>query len=150
MHGAELANFIPNTFGIRRAPVVTHPARQVVDYFDVIPDSRWSRHSPANALHAAFARSDRAVGFAPSSGGRQYHVGQFGSLGIKQILDSQKFQTTQQLERPMAISLGVCRVLAQHIKRGEFAPFHGVEHVAQMPSALGWQIHAPGALEFRS
>ena len=54
------------------------------------------------------------------------------------------------MDGPLLVRLGLDRVLADAVDRGQVVALHGVEHAGQVPAAPGRDRHAPLLVELRS
>ena len=101
----------------------------------------------ADALDAALGVGDGALGLGPGRGRRQDHVGELRGLGQEQVLDDEEVEALEQVDRPLLVGLGLDRVLADAVDRGQVAALHGVEHARQVPAALRRDGDAPLGVE---
>src|SRR5215471_7103702 len=136
VHGAQLAQFVPDAFSVGRTPIVPKPASQIEDDLDVVADTRRWRHSTADALHPALAGSHGAITLTPTRGGRKDHVSKLRRFGIEEVLDQKKLESAKKFERMMTVGFRVGGVLAEDVERSQLAALHGAEHPAQVPAAL--------------
>src|SRR5258707_8903640 len=116
VHGTELAYLVPDTFRVWCTPIMAEAASQIVNDLQIVANPRRRRHGAAYPLHAALAGSDRSFTFEGTGSGRQNHIGQFGGLGIEEVLDYEEFKSTPQLERADAVRFKVRGIFTQNIK----------------------------------
>ncbi len=147
MDGGEPADLVPDGLRIRVAPSRVHPVRQVEDDRQVIacPIGRLDRL--ADALDTALGVGDGPLALGPGRGGRQDHVGELRGLGQEEVLDDQEVEALEQVDRPFLVGLGLDRVLADAVDRGQVAALHRVEHPRQVPAALRRDRDTPLGVE---
>ena len=132
----ECAHFVPDFLGIRLAPVVSHPAREVEEDADVVPGPGGRVQGLAHALDPALAVGHRPLGFAPAGRGREDHVGHLGGRGEEDVLDDEEVEALEPMPGLGLVGLRLERVLAEDVEGPELAPFHRLEHLREVPAAL--------------
>ena len=147
MDRREAADLVPDALRVGVAPARAHPVRELEDDRQVVAGARRRRDGRPHALDAAFRVGDRALGLGPGRGRRQHDVGELGGLGQEQVLDDEEVEALEQVDRPLLVGLGLDRVLADAVDRGQVAALHRVEHARQVPAALRRDRHAPLGVE---
>ena len=66
------------------------------------------------------------------------------------VLDDEEVEPFEERDRALLVGLGLDRVLADAVDRGQVAALHRVEHARQVPAALRRDGHAPGGVELRA
>ena len=100
--------------------------------------TRWTRRSELVTVPSDLG---------PGRGGRQDHVGELRGLGQEQVLDDEEVEALEQVDRALLVGLGLDRVLADAVDRGQVAALHRVEHPRQVPAALRRDGDAPLGVE---
>ena len=149
MDRREPADLVPDRLGVRLAPAGAHPVREVEDDRQVVARARRRLDRLAHALDAALGVGDGALALGPGRGGRQDDVGELRGLGQEQVLDDEEVEALEQVDRALLVGLGLDRVLADAVDRGQVAALHRVEHPRQVPAALGRDGDAPLGVELR-
>ena len=95
---------------------------------------RSSRASPggSSALRTRWTRRSELVtvpsASAHAADGRQDDVGELCGRGQEDVLDDEEVEASTEADRPLLVGLGLDRVLADHVDRGQLAALHRVEH----------------------
>ena len=118
VHWAQLAQLVPNCFGVGFTPVMPQAPRELINNLHVVEHAVGQRHGRTHALHAAFAACHRAFGLAPSGRAGENHVRHFCRLGVKKILDYHEFQSAKQFHGAMPVRLRIHGIFSQHVQRG--------------------------------
>ena len=100
--------------------------------------TRWTRRSelvtvPSDSAQAAVAGRTTSASSAV--------------FGQEQVLDDQEVEALEQVDRALLVGLGLDRVLADAVDRGQVAALHRVEHARQVPAALRRDRDAPLGVE---
>ena len=131
----QASDLVPDRLGVGLAPGAAHPVGQVEDDRQVVAGAGRRRDRRAHALDAPLGVGDGAVALGPGRGGRQDDVGELGGLGQEQVLDDEEVEALEQLDRALLVGLGLDRVLADAVDRGQVTALHRVEHPRQVPAA---------------
>jgi hypothetical protein len=105
---------------------VAHPACQLLDDPQVVACLSRRLFRLADPLHAPLGVRDRALALGPRRRGGQHDVRELGGLGQEQILDDEERQPLEDVDHPVLIGLGLCRVLADHVEHVLVAARHRV------------------------
>ena len=143
----QATDLVPDGFGVGLAPAAAHPVGQVEDDRQVVAGALGRFDRLANALDAPLRVGDGPLRLGPGRGRRQDHVGQLGGLRQEQVLDDEEVEALEQVDRPLLVGLGLDRVLADAVDRGQLAALHRVEHPRQVPAALRRDGDAPLGVE---
>ena len=147
VHGRQAAALVPHLLGARAAPVLAQPGGERADDVDVCAGTlRWPQRRP-EPLHAPLARSDGALGLESGDGGRQHHVRQLRGLREEDVLDDEVVEPVEQPDGPVVVGLRLGRVLTEDVEGPEVATLHRVEHLGEVPAALGGERDPPASFE---
>ncbi len=149
MDRREAADLVPDGLGVRVAPRGAHPVRELEDDREVVARAGRRGHGGPHALDAPLGVGDRALALGPGRGRRQDDVRELRGLGQEQVLDDEEVEPLEQGDRALLVRLGLDRVLADAVDRGQVAALHRVEHPRQVPAALGRDGDAPLGVELR-
>ncbi len=150
MDRREAADLVPHALRVCLAPLGAHPVRELEDDREVVPGARWRRDGRPHALDPPLRVGDRALRLGPCGRGREDDVRELRGLRQEQVLDDEEVEALEQPDGPLLVRLGLDRVLADAVDRGQVAALHGVEHARQVPAALRRDRHAPLGVELRA
>ncbi len=145
----ERADLVPDLLGRARRPVPAHPPGELDHDRQVVARlARWSERPP-DALDPPLRVGDSPLGLGPGGGRRQDDIGQLAGPGQEDVLDDQELEVREEPDRPVLVGLGLDRVLADAVDRGQAAVLHRVEHPGQVEAPPGRHRDAPGPVELR-
>ena len=150
--GLQRAQLVPRLLAASAGPSRGRGAaraRQMIHWSSRASPGRVDRL--AHQLHAALGVGHGPAGrLAPRRRRREDDVGHLARLGHEDVLGDHEVQALQQRERALGVGLGLRGVLAQDVERRELAALHAVEHLRQVPAALGRELAVPRRLEARA
>ena len=148
--GRERPDLVPDVLGGRVPEVGAHGTREVDHDVEVVARLAGRLERAADTLHAPLGVGDRALGLGPHGAGREDDVGDLGRLRPEDVLDDDELETLEEMPRAEVVGLRLHGVLADDVERGQLAVLHGLEHLREVPAALGRHRHAPGRVELRA
>ena len=142
-------DLVPDGLGVRLAPRAAHAVGEVEDDGQVVARAGRRLDRLAHPLDAALGVGDGALALRPGSRRREDDVGQRRGLGQEEVLHDEELEALEQVDRALLVGLGLDRVLADAVDRGQVAALDRVEHPRQVPAAPGRDGDAPLGVELR-